>query len=84
MFSDPISQLADEKDELPDHLSDDDDDDTKLTHNTKAAVDMATPAKLKKPDPNLSSSAKPKKGAKPGVDGDDEPLNTAQRLEYLH
>lgn len=59
LFSDPISQLSDEKEDLPDHLSDDDDDDAKLTHNTKAAVDMATPAKLKKPDPNLGSAAKP-------------------------
>ena len=49
LFSDPVSQVHNDDDELPEHLSDDDDD-AKLTQNTKNAVDLPTPSKLKKPD----------------------------------
>ena len=58
MFSDPASQLFENEEEAPENLSDDDDD-ARLTHNSKAAVDMATPALLKKPEvPAASTSMK--------------------------
>ena len=46
--------MPNDDDELATHISDDDDD-AKLTHNTKAAADMEVPAKLKKPEvkPNV-------------------------------
>ena len=49
LFSDPDSQTNVEEDEIPDHLSDDDDD-ARLTHNTREAMIMPTPGKLIKPD----------------------------------
>ena len=51
LFSDPDSQTHVDEDELPDHMSDDDDD-ARLTHNTREAMNMGTPTKLKKPDQN--------------------------------
>ena len=49
LFSDPDSQTNVGEDEIPDHLSDDDDD-ARLTHNTREAMIMPTPEKLIKPD----------------------------------
>jgi len=74
MFSDPAAQLFENEEEAPDNLSDDDDD-ARLTHNSKAAVDMATPALLKKPDiPAAAAAMKggPKKKSAV-VDSIDEP-----------
>ena len=51
LFSDPDSQTHVDEDELPDHMSDDDDD-ARLTHNSREAMNMGTPNLLKKPDQN--------------------------------
>ena len=51
----------------------DDDDDARLTHNSKAAVDMATPASLKKPEYESTTPAKSKKKPAQAIDNIDEP-----------
>jgi len=62
LFSDPASQLYEGEEEAPDNLSDDDDE-ARLTHNSKAAVDMATPSLLKKAEPATTPMKNKKKGA---------------------
>ena len=71
-----------EEEDLPSHLSDDDDD-AKLTHNTKAASDMPIPEKLKKPEPQPKAVQMMRKGSKPALESD-EPMTTAQRMEELN
>ena len=84
MFSDPASQLFENEEEAPENLSDDDDD-ARLTHNSKAAVDMATPALLKKPEvPAASTSMKGAQKKKQTIESIDEPQTNAQRMELLH
>ena len=85
LFSDPASQLYEGEEEAPDNLSDDDDD-AKLTHNSKAAIDMATPTLLKKPD-EFAAATPMKNNKKKGnqiIEPIDEPQTNAQRLEQLH
>ena len=73
--------MPNDEDELATHISDDDDD-AKLTHNTKAANDMEVPAKLKKPEvkPNVMQK---RKGSKASLEPE-EPKTVAQRMEQLH
>ena len=82
LFSDPESQTNVEEDELPDHLSDDDDD-ARLGHNTREAMIMPTPEQLIKPDISTSIAAK-QKAKSDSKKVSDEPMTTAQRMEELH
>lgn len=84
LFSDPESQNVENEEDLPENLSDDDDD-AKLTTNQKVAIDMAPPARLKKADKNiLIKGGKGVKNPQAKVVEFDEPITTAQRLEALH
>ena len=47
LFSDPEAQSVENDEEAPENLSEDDDD-AKLAHNSRAAVEMSTPTKLKR------------------------------------
>jgi len=61
LFSDPVSQQYVEEEEAPSNLSDDDDD-VRITDNTRTATNMPVPDFLKKPDKNTTAqtSKKPK------------------------
>lgn len=65
---------------MPEHLSDDDDD-AKLTTNQKVAVDMATPARLKKTEKISATAAAKGKGRGKASQAKliefDEPITTA-------
>jgi len=59
-----------------------DDDDARLTNNTRTAMLMDTPELLKKPEaPPLNISKQKKKAVVVDIE---EPLSNAQRLEQLH
>jgi len=49
LFSDPVSQQYVEEEEAPTNLSDDDDD-ARITDNTRTATNMPVPDLLKKPE----------------------------------
>lgn len=71
----------DNEDEVPEHLSDDDDD-AKLTTNQKAAVDMEPPTRLKKVEKKTSAIINKQSKGKNGKNSQaklvefDEPITT--------
>lgn len=56
LFSDPVSQQYVEEEEAPSNLSDDDDD-ARITDNTRTATNMPVPDLLKKPEKNSLTQA---------------------------
>ena len=86
LFSDPDSQVPVNEDELPDHLSDDDDD-ARLSHNTRAAVVMPTPEKLIKPDKSKEMALKAAEANRKKKESENEnrgPLTEANIANELH
>lgn len=59
LFSDPVSQQYVEEEEAPSNLSDDDDD-VRITDNTRTATNMPVPDLLKKPDKNTTAQTSKK------------------------